>query len=227
MKYLGVFLISIFFLSGCGTSNVTENTNLYGSKKATNDVPSVVKESNKEDNTNNNSMRHLPDHKDLAAEYNKAVIKTNKGDITVSFYADESPITVNNFMNLADSGFYNDVHFHRVMENFMIQGGDPLSKEEDKSRHGTGGPGYTFEDEINAYTLEKGSLAMANAGPGTNGSQFFIVTAAETPWLDGRHTNFGKVEDGMDVVEAIEKVETDGRDNPIEDVVIESIELLK
>ncbi|MCU0679422.1 MAG: peptidylprolyl isomerase [Planctomycetes bacterium] len=158
----------------------------------------------------------------------KAVIKTNLGDITVEFYAEESPITVNNFLNLAKQGFYNGTRFHRVINDFMIQGGDPLSKDiGQKDRWGTGGPDYRFQDEINERPLQKGSLAMANSGPNTNGSQFFIVTKDFTPWLDGKHTNFGFVAEGLDVVEKIETVETDSNDRPREDVIINSIELVK
>lgn len=165
---------------------------------------------------------------DLAQEYMKAVIKTNLGDITVEFYAEESPITVNNFLNLAKQGFYNGTRFHRVINDFMIQGGDPLSKDiGQKDRWGTGGPDYRFQDEINERPLQKGSLAMANSGPNTNGSQFFIVTKDFTPWLDGKHTNFGFVAEGLDVVEKIETVETDSNDRPREDVIINSIELVK
>ncbi|PIT86833.1 MAG: peptidylprolyl isomerase [Candidatus Magasanikbacteria bacterium CG10_big_fil_rev_8_21_14_0_10_43_6] len=169
--------------------------------------------------------RHLPDHQDLAAQFSQAVFKTNKGDIVVAFYSEKSPITVNNFMNLAQEGFYDGIQFHRVIEDFMIQGGDPLSREEDRSIHGTGGPGYKFGDEFNDERIVRGSLAMANSGPATNGSQFFIVTATATPHLDGRHTNFGYVVKGMDVVDAIQTVATDIRDNPIDPVIITTIEL--
>lgn len=162
----------------------------------------------------------------LAGQYSQAIIKTNKGDITVEFYGEESPITVSNFLQLAKDGFYNGTTFHRVIKDFMIQGGDPLSKDQDKRQlHGTGGPDYKFEDEFNNKPIVKGSLAMANAGPNTNGSQFFIVTAEATPWLDGKHTNFGQVISGMNVVDTIENSPIDGRDNPIDPIVIESIEL--
>jgi cyclophilin family peptidyl-prolyl cis-trans isomerase len=167
-----------------------------------------------------NTSRTIQDHKDLAKEYSGAILKTNKGDITIEFYGDDSPKTVNNFLNLADQGFYDGVIFHRVIKDFMIQGGDP-------DGIGTGGPGYAFEDEFNNHKLVRGSLAMANAGPNTNGSQFFIVTAEATPWLDGKHTNFGQITAGMDVVEQIENTETAFGDKPVEDVVIQSIELLK
>jgi len=163
----------------------------------------------------------------LLNSYSQAIIKTNLGDIRVKFYNSDSPVTVNNFLNLAQLGFYNGVKFHRVIKDFMIQGGDPLSKGDDVNIYGTGGPGYQFPDEINSHKLVAGSLAMANAGANTNGSQFFIVTAANTPWLDGKHTNFGEVTAGLDVVKKIENVATGVNDRPVEPVVINSIELLK
>jgi len=163
----------------------------------------------------------------LAAQYDSAVVKTNFGDITVKFYVQESPITVNSFMNLAKKSFYNGTKFHRVMKDFMIQGGDPNSKDDDWSNDGQGGPGYQFQDEINQHKLVKGSLAMANSGPNTNGSQFFIVTKDATPWLDGKHTNFGYVVKGMEVVEKIEKVKVNENNHPAEDVIINNLELTK
>ena len=171
-------------------------------------------------------IRNLDNQADLFKDYSGAVIKTSKGDITVKFY-DESPITVNNFLNLAQKGFYNGTKFHRIIKDFMIQGGDPLTKESNFMVYGTGGPDYHFADEFNNHKLVAGSLAMANAGPDTNGSQFFIVTAAETPWLDGHHTNFGYVSEGLEVVKAIEAVETNPRDLPIDDIFIKDIELVK
>ena len=163
----------------------------------------------------------------LAVEYDNAIIKTNFGDITVKFYAQESPITVNNFLNLAKKSFYNGTKFHRVIKDFMIQGGDPLSKDDDPSNDGQGGPGYKFQDEFNGHKLVKGSLAMANSGPDTNGSQFFIVTKDSTPWLDGKHTNFGYVTSGLEVVEKIGNAATGGNDRPVEDVIINGVELVK
>ena len=164
---------------------------------------------------------------DLVSDYTGAIIKTNLGDIKVEFFNQDSPKTVNNFLNLANREFYNDTKFHRVIPDFMIQAGDPNSRSDDWTTHGRGGPGYNFEDEINNQKIVKGSLAMANAGPNTNGSQFFIVTAEATPWLDGKHTNFGKVVDGMDVVSKIEGVKTNEMDHPLEDVIIEEVELVK
>src|ERR687885_1794506 len=143
---------------------------------------------------------------------------TNHGDIRLELFDDDAPKTVENFRTLARDGFYDGLIFHRVIPDFMIQGGCPHGT-------GTGGPGYTFEDEINEHKVVRGALAMANAGPNTNGSQFFIVTTSEAPWLDGKHTVFGRVTDGMDVVDRIEATHTDGRDRPLEDVVIERVEL--
>lgn len=150
----------------------------------------------------------------------KALVKTTMGDIKIDLFEKDAPITVNNFVFLAKEGFYNDVIFHRVIKDFMVQGGDPLGL-------GMGGPGYQFSDEFNAKKLVRGSLAMANAGPNTNGSQFFIVTAEETPWLDGKHTNFGQVIEGLDVVMSMEGVETDQRDKPLKEIKIISIEIIE
>lgn len=156
------------------------------------------------------------------------LMKTSKGDITLQLFDSAAPKTVKNFLDLAADHFYDAVQFHRVIPQFMIQGGDPLTKSQPKNLaiHGTGGPGYKFEDEFNAFKLVKGRLAMANAGPNTNGSQFFIVTADATPWLDGRHTVFGEVINGMDVVSAIEKVQTGANDHPVDPVTITSIEIV-
>ncbi|MDA2922446.1 peptidylprolyl isomerase [Patescibacteria group bacterium AH-259-L07] len=155
------------------------------------------------------------------------MLKTNFGDITIILYNQDSPFTVNNFLNLAQSGFYDNTKFHRVIKDFMLQGGDPNSRDDNWADDGIGGPGYRFKDEINQHQLVRGSLAMANAGRNTNGSQFFIVTAEAVPWLDGKHTNFGYVTEGMDVVDAIEGVATNEQDHPTRDVIIESIELLE
>ena len=153
-----------------------------------------------------------------------AIMKTNFGNITLELFPKDAPKTVENFVKLSKSGFYNGAKFHRVIKGFMIQGGDPNSKDSDWSDDGRGGPGYVFSDEINANKLVRGSLAMANAGPNTNGSQFFIVTAESTPWLDGKHTVFGRVIEGMDAVLKIENVQTDkAKNHPFQDIVIESI----
>jgi len=191
------------------------------------DANNIIINQDLTNNINDNNMENLDSQENLLQQYSQAMIKTSQGDITVKLYNEDSPVTVNNFLNLAKSGFYNQTKFHRVIKDFMIQGGDPLSKESDVSVYGTGGPGYKFSDEFNSHKLVAGSLAMANSGPNTNGSQFFIVTASETPWLDGRHTNFGEVISGMDVVKKIEAVQTGVNDRPLEPVVVLSIELVK
>jgi peptidyl-prolyl cis-trans isomerase B (cyclophilin B) len=147
-----------------------------------------------------------------------ATLHTNQGDISIELFDDDAPKTVDNFTTLARDGFYDGVIFHRVIPDFMIQGGDPTGT-------GTGGPGYQFEDEFNDHPVERGALAMANAGPNTNGSQFFVVTAEACPWLDGKHTVFGRVTSGMDVVDRISGLPTDARDKPRDDVTIDSVEL--
>ena len=147
-----------------------------------------------------------------------ATIHTNHGAVEVELFDGDAPKTVENFRKLAADGFYDGIVFHRVIKDFMIQGGCPQGT-------GTGGPGYTFEDEINPHKVVRGALAMANAGPNTNGSQFFIVTAAECPWLDGKHTVFGQVSDGLDVVDKLESVPTDAADRPSRELGIDSIEL--
>jgi peptidyl-prolyl cis-trans isomerase B (cyclophilin B) len=145
-----------------------------------------------------------------------ATMKTTEGDITFELFDEDAPKTVANFKQLAGQGFYDGLIFHRVIDGFMIQGGCPQGT-------GTGGPGYTFEDEINPHKVVRGALAMANAGPDTNGSQFFVVTAEEAPWLDGKHTVFGQVTDGMDVVDRIGTTETDSRDRPVEPIGIATL----
>jgi cyclophilin family peptidyl-prolyl cis-trans isomerase len=141
---------------------------------------------------------------------------TNHGDIVLELFDEDAPETVQNFRNLAEKGFYDGLIFHRVIPDFMIQGGCPEGT-------GTGGPGYTFKDEINDHKVVKGALAMANAGPNTNGSQFFIVTTEAAPWLDGKHTVFGEVSDGMDVVDKIGTLPTDSRDRPTQEARIERL----
>ena len=145
-------------------------------------------------------------------------MQTNQGTIEIELFDDDAPKTVENFKKLARDGFYDGVIFHRVIPDFMIQGGDPTGT-------GSGGPGYQFEDEFNDNKIERGALAMANAGPNTNGSQFFIVTADACPWLDGKHTVFGKVTSGMETVTAIEQIETGPGDKPRDEVRIESVTL--
>ena len=148
----------------------------------------------------------------------KATLHTSEGPIEIELFPDEAPKTVENFTKLARDGYYDGLTFHRVIPDFMIQAGCPRGD-------GTGGPGYTFEDEVNEHKVARGALAMANAGPNTNGSQFFIVTIEAAPWLDGKHTVFGEVTSGIDVVDALEGLPTDGRDRPEEPAGIERVEL--
>jgi cyclophilin family peptidyl-prolyl cis-trans isomerase len=148
----------------------------------------------------------------------EATLHTNAGPIEVELFDDDAPKTVENVRKLAGDGLYDGLIFHRVIPDFMIQGGCPEGT-------GTGGPGYQFEDEFNDNKIERGALAMANAGPNTNGSQFFIVTTEAAPWLDGKHTVFGKVTGGMDSVDKIEGTETGPGDKPVEPQTIERVEL--
>jgi peptidyl-prolyl cis-trans isomerase B (cyclophilin B) len=147
-----------------------------------------------------------------------AKMHTNHGPVEIEFFDADAPKTVENFRKLSSDGFYDGLTFHRIIPDFMIQGGDPEGT-------GTGGPGYTFEDEFNDHKIVRGALAMANAGPNTNGSQFFLVTVDEAPWLDGKHTVFGQITGGMDAIDAIEALPTDARDRPSEPAIIERIEL--
>ena len=160
-------------------------------------------------------MPELPPPADPGTRY-VAVFQTTAGEFRCELWPDKAPQTVGNFIGLARAGFYDGTIFHRVIRDFMIQGGCPLGT-------GTGGPGYVFEDEINDEPLVRGVLAMANAGPGTNGSQFFVITTAATPWLDGAHTGFGRVLEGEDVVDQIGQTPTDRRDRPSEEIRVERI----
>ncbi len=148
----------------------------------------------------------------------EAVLHTSAGAVTIELHDEDAPETVANFRKLAEDGFYDGLIFHRVIPDFMVQGGCPEGT-------GTGGPGYSFDDEANEHRIVRGALAMANSGPNTNGSQFFIVTKDEAPWLDGKHTVFGRVSDGMDAVSAIEAAETGPNDRPVETQAIERIDL--
>jgi peptidyl-prolyl cis-trans isomerase B (cyclophilin B) len=143
-------------------------------------------------------------------------MSTNHGEVVLELFDDDAPETVGNFRRLAQDGFYDGLIFHRVIQDFMVQGGCPEGT-------GTGGPGYTFKDEINDHKVVRGALAMANAGPNTNGSQFFIVTADSCPWLDGKHTVFGEVKEGMDIVQKIGTLPTDRRDRPTQEARIERL----
>jgi cyclophilin family peptidyl-prolyl cis-trans isomerase len=148
----------------------------------------------------------------------QATMHTNHGTIELELFEGDAPKTVENFTKLSQDGFYDGLIFHRVIKDFMLQGGGPEGT-------GTGGPGYTFEDEFNDNKIVRGALAMANAGPNTNGSQFFIVTTDAAPWLDGKHTVFGRVTEGMDTVDSIEGTETGAQDRPVADAVIERVEV--
>lgn len=205
------------------------NYNLTKVEEPKDNVAKLLKDSNSSNsptNVNNsatnessNNMNKPEMQIDINKKY-QAKFSTNYGDFIITLFSKETPITVNNFVTLARNKFYDGLIFHRVIADFMIQGGDPKG-------NGTGGPGYSFQDENSPKKLVKGSLAMANAGPNTNGSQFFIVTASETPWLDGRHTNFGEVTSGLEVIEKIGKVETGANDKPLKDVVINSIQIIE
>ena len=153
-----------------------------------------------------------------AGSMTNATMQTNQGTLEIELFDDDAPKTVENFKKLARDGFYDGIIFHRVIPDFMIQGGDPTGT-------GSGGPGYQFEDEFNENKVERGALAMANSGPNTNGSQFFIVTADACPWLDGKHTVFGRVTNGMDIADAISNVDTGPGDKPRDEVRIESVAL--
>jgi cyclophilin family peptidyl-prolyl cis-trans isomerase len=215
-------LMGILLLTGCTSGKDNNKVTYYNTVETeTTSLPVDSADNNQNSMTPSSELKE-----DLTKIYSGAVLTTSQGKIELAFYP-ESPVTVNNFLTLAQTGFYDGTLFHRVITDFMIQGGDPNSKNADRSTHGMGGPGYKFADEFNDHKLVRGSLAMANSGPNTNGSQFFIVTAKETPWLDGLHTNFGYVKSGMEVVEKIEKVAVDASDHPVEDIKIEKIELVK
>ena len=147
-----------------------------------------------------------------------ATLHTSQGAIGLELYPDDAPKTVGNFVKLARDGFYDGLIFHRVIPDFMIQGGDPTGT-------GSGGPGYQFEDEFNQHKVDRGALAMANAGPNTNGSQFFVVTADACPWLDGKHTVFGRVTSGMEVADTISNLPSGSNDKPRDDAIIERVQI--
>ncbi len=225
---IGIIIGTYFFMSQKQEFMVISPENLEADKNNQKKNQNVVQ--------NNETMKQETENKNNSAEINKtesenttALIKTNFGDIKLKLFTEDAPNTVKNFIKLSESKFYDGVKFHRVIKGFMIQTGDPKSKDNNWLDDGTGGPGYTFPDEINSHKIVKGTLAMANAGPNTNGSQFFIVTAEETPWLNGKHTVFGEVEEGMNTITKIENVETDKsrNDHPIQDIIIKSVEILK
>ncbi len=217
-----VLAVLAFFLQG----NLT-GLEMGGETQASTSQNTTVKPKNntttpKATSTNATTTMTTPE------QYSKAVITTNKGVIEITF-ATDTPMTVENFVKLASSGFYDGTRFHRVINDFMIQGGDPLSKDiTKKNMWGTGGPGYSFKDEVHPETdkMVRGVMAMANAGPNTNGSQFFIVTAqAGASWLVGKHTIFGNVTKGMDVALLIQNVQVDGASRPLQDIVVEKVEI--
>lgn len=221
-----VWLIPMVFLAGCAAPDADNQIgrseiNINPQIQNMNQEP-ILSEKKEESAV---SQTAPAEQIDYAKKYTTATLETSLGSIKVTFYAADAPITVNNFLKLAESGFFDSTKFHRVIKGFMVQGGDPNSKSGAVSTWGMGGPDYRFKDEFNAHKLVKGSLAMANSGPNTNGSQFFIVTAESTPWLDGKHTNFGEVASGMDVVEKIESSKTGPGDRPLEDIVIKKVTL--
>lgn len=230
--YLSLILILPLVLAACSNNNnlIQEGVNnLDNIKENMNNINNRVEETNSEILQSKAELLAPSAQPDLISEYSGVIIKTNLGNMSFKLYKADSPVTVNNFLYLAKEGFYNGTKFHRVIADFMIQGGDPNSKSDDWSSHGMGGPGYRFADEINEHEIVFGSLAMANSGPNTNGSQFFIVSAASTPWLDGVHTNFGELSSGEDVLRKIESVQVNNpsSNHPLEDVSILEIELLK
>jgi cyclophilin family peptidyl-prolyl cis-trans isomerase len=241
---LGIIILSLIVLAGCAGPQKQSSTGLDASKATDTGVPETKAPENnssassnqgmssKNNQTNNQTNSMEQTNLDYVKNYTGAILKTNMGDIEVKFFADSAPETVNNFLKLADQKFYDGVKFHRVIKGFMIQGGDPLSKDDaQKNSWGTGGPGYKFADELSGKeTYPQGTLAMANSGPNTNGSQFFIVTASPQAPLPPSYTVFGQVKSGLDVALKIENVKTTGSygspaDQPLEDVMINGIEL--
>ncbi|MDZ4385042.1 MAG: peptidylprolyl isomerase [Candidatus Moranbacteria bacterium] len=243
-----LLLLGVLVLAGCSQEEVRQNTvdspvlNPAANTQQMLDLKnqaqqniqgSVDKENARLNNTlNENNMNDaanaLGDNAALVKNYPLAAIKTSLGDIKVKFNGDKTPVTVGNFLKLAQAGFYNDTKFHRVIKGFMIQGGDPNSKKDNVSTWGTGGPNYRFNDELTGQEkYPQGTLAMANAGPDTNGSQFFIVTASPEAPLPPSYTVFGSVVSGLDVALKIENVKTGTNDRPAEDVVIKGVELLE
>ncbi|MFA6973255.1 MAG: peptidylprolyl isomerase [Parcubacteria group bacterium] len=198
-------------------------------KQAQQDIQNATDAENKKLNNalDESGLKDKPTTMDYTKQYSQAILKTNLGNIAVKFSADK-PLTVNNFLKLSAEKFYDGTKFHRVIPGFMIQGGDPNSKDDDWSNDGTGGPGYAFKDELTGTEkYPQGTLAMANSGPNTNGSQFFIVTASPAAQLPPSYTVFGQVVSGVDVALKIEKVERNGNDHPLKDVTIQGIELVK
>lgn len=214
MRKLGYFAIGIFFI----VAGIGIYINQDFSQKGNDAIKASLETTQQLTKLNEDIMKERP----------ILELTTNKGVITIELFKDLSPTTVEYITKYAKEGVYNDTIFHRVIKDFMIQGGDPNTKDPSKSDlYGTGDAGEKFDDEFNDEPLVKGSFAMANSGPDTNGSQFFIVTADSTPWLDGAHTNAGKVIGGLDIVESIGNVETAPSDRPVEDVKIISAKITK
>lgn len=241
LSVFGLFLMLVLF-SGCASDNNSDDKSgvagglLDVNKKAHDDVANATNQENaklnnslNENNTMSSNTPKVPViNQELIKKYPFATIKTSLGDIKIKFYGAATPLTVTNFLQLAEGKFYDNVKFHRVIKGFMIQSGDPLSKNETaKASWGTGGPGYQFKDELTGKEkYPQGTLAMANSGPNTNGSQFFIVTASPSAPLPPSYTVFGEVVSGMDAALKIENVKTTTPDRPVENVVMKSIDLL-
>ena len=219
MKKLFLLILATLCLSACSTPNTTsvisaQNNDLQQELAQSGAAPTAVAPA---DTANA-----------LAAAYDQVDIRTNFGTIGVQLYGADSPNTVENFLKLAQSKFYDGTLFHRVVLGTLIQGGDPNSRSSNWETHGLGGPGYFIKDEFNSHLFVKGSVGMANNGqPNTGGSQFFILTADSAPWMDGKYTNFGTVIRGLDVVTQIENVAVNQNDHPLQDVVILGIDLIK
>ena len=212
---LVVITILIGFASGDNTKKVVKSDEV----KTVNQIV-IASTTNKIESIISASTTEVKINKNMNETKKIVTIETSLGNIELELYADKAPKTVENFVKLASSGFFENTKFLRVIKGFMIQGGDPYTKGEDTSVYGTGGPGYKFADEPNDLPMVAGMLAMANSGPDTNGSQFFIITAQSTPWLVGHHTVFGKVVAGMDVVTKIENTKTGVNDLPVTPVIV-------
>ena len=222
LPLLGIaFVVLLMFITSKPTESNTQLKSVLNSQTTSNPATQNTNNSNNLQGNQNmqKTQMSLPTQ---VIDVNKtyyAKFETNLGSFKIKLFAKEAPLTVNNFVYLAQNKYYDGLIFHRIIKDFMIQGGDPLGS-------GTGGPGYKFGDEQSGKKLVKGSLAMANAGPNTNGSQFFIVTAASTPWLDGKHTNFGEVVEGLDIVEKMSLVKTGQNDRPVENITISKLEII-
>ena len=222
LPLLGIaFVVLLMFITSKPTESNSQLKSVLNSQATSNPATQNTNNSNNLQGNQNMQKTQMPLPTQVI-DVNKtyyAKFETNLGSFKIKLFAKEAPLTVNNFVYLAQNKYYDGIIFHRIIKDFMIQGGDPLGS-------GTGGPGYKFGDEQSGKKLVKGSLAMANAGPNTNGSQFFIVTAASTPYLDGKHTNFGEVVEGLDVVEKISLVKTGQNDRPVENVTITKLDII-